>query len=238
MKGKILIVLLSISFNSFSQKLNNDVIYSLNDLNQLDSFSKNIQDDFLKLIKRPNSYKLDTVMIDGKKYVGEILQNQQFIIIDLGNGEQIKGSIGSKSDREKNYIISDNRSTRIEKWEINRELLKNNRLEVIIIYDDRKPFDGQINPKMGDFGFYVLIDDGLKYNLLRGKDNSPVKFPTQLSVINVFETLGYSFLKSEMRPIKSTPLITNIFRNFIREVYTGINLNDFENTLVFQFIKN
>lgn len=91
---------------------------------------------------------------------------------------------------------------------------------------------------MGDFGFYVLIDDGLKYNLLRGKDNSPVKFPTQLSVINVFETLGYSFLKSEMRPIKSTPLITNIFRNFIREVYTGINLNDFENTLVFQFIKN
>ena len=41
-----------------------------------------------------------------------------------------------------------------------------------------------------------------------------------------------------MRPIKSTPLITNIFRNFIREVYTGINLNDFENTLVYQFIKD
>ena len=195
MKGKVLIVLLSISLSSFGQKLNNNVIYSLEDLNQLDSFSKNIQDDFLRLIKRPDSFKFDTVMIDGQKYVGEILQYQQFIILDLGNGEQVKGSISSKSDREKNYIISDNRSSRIEKWEINRELLKNNRLEVIVIYDDRKPFDGQINPKMGDFGFYVLIDDGLKYNLLRGKDYSPVKFPTQLSVINVFENFRLQLFK-------------------------------------------
>lgn len=210
MKGKFILITFLISFNSFGQN------------------EKNYPESFHNILQRPINYALDTVIIEGEKYVGEILRSQQFLTIDLGNGKQMTGSIGTPSNRRENYIISDNRSTRTVNYELNNKEIKYNWIEAYPI----------INRKSLKNGFPVIIDDGKNISALSSPDGKPYLMNTPMSVVNLFESIGYKYIGTEVRPTNSTPIVSKEVGNLAASIFLGFDINNYEeNTIVYIFKK-
>ena len=207
---RILLILLFISFNSFSQELR-------------------YPESMVNFTKRPDGFKLDKVVINGQEYIGEILSSSDFLMIDLGNGEVITGSLKKSTDREVNYIIEDNRRTRKISFIVDDSKVEKNWIEAFPI----------INRKTIKNGFPVIIDDGNSISPLSGPDNNPLIINTPMSMLNLFEAMGYNFIKTEIRPTTSTPIASSEIGDLAASIVLGFDINNYEkNTIVYIFKMN
>ena len=88
-------------------------------------------------------------------------------------------------------------------------------------------------------GFAIIIDDGIKYSYLSGPDGNLILLPTPMALVNLFESLGYRFIRAEQRPTKSTALLTGDFGKILGSKIIGLDLDDYEkNSIVYIFKKN
>ena len=207
---KILLLLLFISFNVLSQELT-------------------YPESMKEFTNRPEIYKLDKVMIEGKEYVGKIARSQSYLVIDLEDGTSVTGSLNNVDARRVNYIIEDNRQTRKITYELTDSKINKKWIEAFPI----------INRKSIKNGFPVIIDDGIEIAPLSGPDKNPILINTPMALVNLFEAMDYKFIGTEVRPTKSTPLVSGEVGNIAATLVLGIDFDDYEdNSIVYVFKKN
>ena len=190
------------------------------------SQEKSYPEALYELLDRPDEYKLDKVIIDGKEYIGFIVKAQQFLVIDLGDGIQVSGSINTPSSRRKNYILEDNRSKRLIPYQFKEEKIRKTWVEAFPI----------INRKSIKKGFPIIIDDGSKIAPLSDPNGAPILMKTPMALINLFEAMGYDYIKADVRPTKSTPLNSSEIGKLAASIVLGFDINNYEeNSIVYIF---
>ncbi len=70
-----------------------------------------------------------------------------------------------------------------------------------------------------------LIDDGTEFRILGDGYGNNIRLPSVMSAVNVFESIGYEYIKSENRPAESTPLTGIRLNNMIRAIIMGWEIN-------------